>query len=84
MRLKKPREQEIQETAESFAQALGIGVETLKTTQVSLFDLIPITHDTEGQKAFSSCRSVWRVACFYMVKALLRQLGKLPPEKGET
>ena len=81
MRLKKPIEQEIQETTKSFADSLGIDVKVIAETQISLADIVAIRHDPEISKTFSSARGVWNAACFYMVKLLLKRLGKLPPEK---
>ena len=83
MRLKKPMDQQIQETAKSYADSLGVDVSVLKETKISLADIVAIRHDTEVEKIFSSAKSVWNAACFYMIKLLLKRLGKLPPEKDE-
>lgn len=83
MRLKKPLDRQIQETTKSYADSLGVDVSVLRETKISLADIVAIRHDTEVEKVFSSAKSVWNAACFYMIKLLLKRLGKFPPEKDE-
>lgn len=72
----KPVEEMIEEDAKSFAQNLGITVDDLKNTKVSLYDIIAAGHNAETVKAFSSCQSAYRAATFYITKTLLVDVVK--------
>ncbi len=73
MRQKKTVEIMTAEDAESYATSLGCTVEDLKSTTVSLYDIVTVRHDPEVLKAFSSARSVFLATNFYTVKALLER-----------
>lgn len=72
MRIKCATEKMIDEDAKSIADALGVTVEELKNQKVSLYDIIAAHHDEEAERAFMSCRSVFRSVYFYLIKALLK------------
>lgn len=63
----------IEADAKSFAQALGVTVDELKNTKVSLYDIIAVRHEPEVLRLFSNARSVFRTANYYIVKKLLNK-----------
>jgi hypothetical protein len=72
--IKKSVEEMIDEDALSLAEALGVSVAELKNINVSLYDILAVRHDEEVEKAFSSARSVFRAAGFYIIKSLLKNV----------
>lgn len=83
VRKRVPVERMIEEDAISASKALGISVEMLKETKVSLYDILVVRYDKEVENAFSSAGSVFRAATFYVIKCLLKQLNLLPKETEE-
>lgn len=63
----------VEQTLASYAEALGVTVEYLKSQKVTLAEIVNVQYDAEALKAFSSARSVFRTTCFYIVKSLLKK-----------